>query len=540
MRFLPALVFLLPVPALADSFSLQSKITAVTVYPTAAKITRHASFSIPAGQHDLILPDLPAAIDFEYVRVQVEGARMGALTMREDYVPPRDDTTSPEVQAAKDRIEEIELQIEAVKDKAAQARLVADAAQAQIGFLGQIGNSDDMAAVGLDTLRDLSRMIAQEALAAQQSAHAARIDARRIERMLQDLQGDLGDAEQVLIALVPEDEERAYLSVSVNADGVTEGKLTVTYFSEDAMWEPAYDIYLTRGSAASVIMERGAIVRQNTGETWHGVKLTMSTVQPLSQIEPSILFTKRHVVEEPEPPRPELFERDAGSLAEPVIAAPVIVGYRALTRTNGYAVVYEYPVPVSIATAADAVHLELDRLTIGAEISAMAIPFRDKTAYLVAKTVNDSGEILLPSRSVSLFVDDVFVGLSRNFPGIAAGDEADLPFGSINGLRLERIVVNQNEGDRGIISRSNEQTRTIQIEITNLTNDTWPVRLLDRIPFSQQEELQITWSADPNVTDENVDNRRGILGWNFTLNPGESQMIQLDQTLSWPDGMILR
>jgi len=542
MRLLSALVFLLPVPAFADSFSLHSKVSDVTVYAMGTKITRATPFSIPAGQHDLILQDLPSYIEFQYVRVQVDGVRMGAMTIRNDYVPPREDTTSPDVQAAEDRIEAIEQQIEAVRDKATGTRLAAEAAAAQISFLGQIGNSNDMAGAGLDTLRDISRMIATEALAAQQSAHAARIEGRRIEGALEDLQEELEKAEQALAALVPEDEDRAYLVISVNADVAAEGTLSVTYFTSEAMWTPIYDMYLSRGSAASVNIERGALVRQETGETWKDVKLTLSTVMPLSQVEPSVLNPWQYQIVKPEPLRDSFQEGEAGRLAEPVLEAPVIVeeSMSMVANFDGYSVVYEYPVPVSIATGADAVRLKLDTMTTGADVTAKAVPRRDETAFLVAKVVNDSGEVLLPSESVSLYVDDVFVGLSEDFPGIPAGDEAELPFGPIDGLRLERVILNQSEGDRGIISRSNEQTGTVQIEITNLTNDTWPVRVLDRVPYSEQEDLQITWSANPEPSEVDVDNQRGILGWDLALKPGERQMIQLDQMLSWPEGMILR
>jgi len=60
MRLLSALVFLLPVPAIADSFSLRSNVSEVTVYSMGAKITRKTPFSIPAGQHELIVQDLPS------------------------------------------------------------------------------------------------------------------------------------------------------------------------------------------------------------------------------------------------------------------------------------------------------------------------------------------------------------------------------------------------------------------------------------------------------------------------------------------------
>jgi len=325
MRLLSALVFLLPVPAIADSFSLHSKVSDVTVYAMGAKITRSTPFSIPAGQHDLIVQDLPTYLDFEYGRVHVDGARMGAMTMRDDYAPPRDETTSPEIKAAENRIEEIELQIESVKDKASEARLAAEAAQAQIGFLGQLGNSDDMAGAGLDMLRDMSRMIASEALAAQQSAHAARIESRRIERQLEDLQEDLEKAKQALASLIPEDEDRAYLAVSVVTEDAADGVMTVTYFSDEALWAPVYDMYLTRGSAASVDIERGAIVRQETGETWTDVKLTLSTVLPLSRTEPRTLYSQLRQIVKPEPQRVDLDEANYGNLALPVIETNDIV-----------------------------------------------------------------------------------------------------------------------------------------------------------------------------------------------------------------------
>jgi uncharacterized protein (TIGR02231 family) len=542
MRLLSALVFLLPVPALADSFTLQSKVTEVTVYPQAAKITRSTDFSLPAGRHSLILPNLPASADVESLRVEVEGVCMGAVTLRENYYPSYEDLKTPDVQAARDKVEAIELQIEAVKNEAAQVRLMADAAKAQIGFLGQIGTSDDMATAGVDTLRDLSRMIAAEALAASQSAHNAQVQARRIERQLDDLQEDLDIAENALNALIPDDGERTYLSVSVQAGQATKGTLRVTYYSGDAEWMPVYDMYLSRGDAASLRLERGVLVRQDTGENWQDVKLTLSTVLPTSEIEPSALYTRQRFTVKPEPPRPEPQYGAEGSLAEPVIEAPVIVEQSnyADTNLNGYAVTYGYPVPVSIATGYDAVRLRLDTLTTGAEVLALAIPMWNDTAFLMAKVVNDTGEVLLPSRSSSLFVDDVFVGISSEFPGIPAGDKADLPFGPIDGLRLKRVVLNRNEGDRGIISRSNEQTETVEIEIRNLTNDTWPLRVLDRVPYSEQEDLQIDWSATPKPDKVDVENRRGILGWDFTLSPGDRQTIRTLQTLTWPDGMELR
>ena len=48
---------------------------------------------------------------------------------------------------------------------------------------------------------------------------------------------------------------------------------------------------------------------------------------------------------------------------------------------------------------------------------------------------------------------------------IVPGAETELGFGPIRGLRLTRTTLDRNEGDRGIISRSNENTETVRIDV---------------------------------------------------------------------------
>lgn len=535
MRSLKFLFILMPFSAMAETIPVASPVTHVTVYTQGATVVRRASFSVPQGQHELILQDIPATTDLTRVRVDVEGVRAGPITLRENFVPPRDSNKTPEVQAAENRIDQIERQIQSVQDRAAHARLAAEAAATRKQFLGDLGKSEDMDVSDLNALRALSELVGEEALAASQSAHAGEVTARRIERDLKDLNEDLGVARQALAALTPESDERAMIAVKVTAEAATAGKIIVTYFTPEAQWMPIYDMYLTRGENASLTLDRGALVHQGTGENWNDVNLTLSTIRPSSQIKPSPIYTERRSIEDPLPPG------NYGSLAEPAVESPVIFE-EALARVNldGYAVVYDYPAPVMIVTDADAMRLKLDRLTMAADVSARAIPIRDDTGFIMAHVQNDSQELILPAHIAALYVDGVFVGNLDDFDGIPAGDEADVPFGPINGLRLKRTVLNQNEGGRGIISKSNEQTRSVRIEVNNLGNDTWPVTLLDRVPFSNQEDLEINWSAEPAPTVTNYEDRRGILAWEMTLNPGETRTIELQQTMSWPDGKELR
>ena len=95
-------------------------------------------------------------------------------------------------------------------------------------------------------------------------------------------------------------------------------------------------------------------------------------------------------------------------------------------------------------------------------------------------------------------------------------------------------------GERGLIVSSNQQEETAVLEIENLTDEAWDVRMMDLIPYSEQEDLEISHVADVPVTEEDVDGQRGIIAWDFALAAGSKTAVTLTTTLSWPDGMVLQ
>jgi uncharacterized protein (TIGR02231 family) len=163
----------------------------------------------------------------------------------------------------------------------------------------------------------------------------------------------------------------------------------------------------------------------------------------------------------------------------------------------------------------------------------------DETAYRVASFENTSGEDLLSSEAAARYVDGALVG-SAPFEFLAAGASIDLGFGPIDGLKLSRDILDQNEGDEGIITRSNRRDQEVEIEVVNVTGKQWTVRVLDQVPFSTQEDLKISWDASPNPTRTDVKKQRGIMAWDLDMQPGDTEIIRLETSISWPDGMILR
>ncbi|WP_122072139.1 DUF4139 domain-containing protein [Pseudophaeobacter sp. EL27] len=556
MRFPLSLLSLLAssvaTSAWADDIAVNSRVAEVIVHPEVAAITRRAEFDLPAGRHRLILNNIPYSADLETLQIDLTGARQTAVLFREDGAPPRR-ADDPEVLAAKAAVKEVKMRIQAVRDEASRAASEATAAKTAIGFLEQLGSNEGLAEAGAEALRDITRMIASEADAAGKQALEAQIRARAIEDQLEDLAKELRYAEQALEAIAIEDSNRLYLVIEVDMAAAGPSALELKYFTSGLVFsEPSYEWHLATGESSEVTLKRGFGVWQATGENWNGVDLTISTLQPGERGAPSQINALKRRVQDPRP-EPKLRSQASaaydestmgvGNLAEPIIEPMIIEeaagGVRWGADTSGPGATYHFSHPVSIASGPDVLKLEMDSLTTEAEVLAVAVPMQDETAYRVARVTNDFDGDLLESDHVPMFVDGKLVTFS-DFAGLAVGQEIELGFGALHGLRLSRDVLQKSEGERGVISRSNQQEEVVEISVENLTGETWPLRLLDRVPYSEQEELEITWNAQPRVSAENVDKQRGILAWEFDLAPGEDKLIRLETTLSWPEGKLLR
>lgn len=532
-------------PAMADQFRIASDVAAVTVYPEGGTVTRTAGFSVPAGTHDLIIGDIPDNAILETLAVRIDGVTLSGVTHRTDHVPPRDAPPDPRVEAAKHDIETIEQRIADVRDEAARIRLAKEAAEIRIGFLNQLGRGEGLAHAGADTLRDLSRMVGEDALEARRSALDAEIAARVVERQMNALNEQLEKARQALSALDRENDDRLQLVLQVSAKDATEGTLSLDYLSRyDSMqWAPAYEFRLNRGDAAQIDIQRDVLIYQDTGENWDKVRLTLSTVMPSGQITPSSPLQKRRVIIDPKPvPAPARKLGTSADMAEPLAEPSVVVeesGALFVTDMTGLSVTYEYTEPVSLVSGADVVRLKLDQISVPAVVFAQAVPAQDQTAFVMARFTNESGEQLLPAEFAGRHLDGGFTG-TGTFDGLPAGGEAELSFGSIDGLRLTHDVLDRNSGDRGFISKSNQQAVDEEFVVTNLTDEKWPVRVLGAVSYSEQDDLQIDWTATPTPSDTDVGKRRGILAWEFDLKAGGVQTIRLNTTMTWPEDMVLR
>ncbi len=153
-------------------------------------------------------------------------------------------------------------------------------------------------------------------------------------------------------------------------------------------------------------------------------------------------------------------------------------------------------------------------------------------AFLIAKLKNTSGGPLLPG-SIQIFRDGVYIG-QGNMPAIGIGEEIELSLGEYDGIEMRRDVAEKIDGDVGIISSSNRQVLRHRTTIASHLTFDLPVRVLDSIPVSEQEDLKINIQAQPKPTEIDVDGNRGVMAWQFALPAGQSRQIEFGYEALWP------
>lgn len=200
-------------------------------------------------------------------------------------------------------------------------------------------------------------------------------------------------------------------------------------------------------------------------------------------------------------------------------------------------VIWRYPAPVDVSDGVEDVRLALDRLDFAPEVEARAVPEQDEMAFQVARFVNGSDELLLAGEAV-LVRDGQVIG-AGTVPRLAPGQEAEMGFGPIEGLRLDVVRPSRSEGDQGVFVKENRQEERVVYRVENLTGKAWEVRLLAGVTYAEQEDLEVEVVADPAPAETDVEGQRGVMAWQLAVAAGASAEVSVTERLVWPEGMVL-
>jgi uncharacterized protein (TIGR02231 family) len=551
MRSLIALPISLALAGAAAAAEVKgsSRIDAVTVYPSGAEVTRTARVQLEMGEHTLLFADLPAEAVAASIRVEgkaTAGLEIGSVDTRSVSVPRGDDAA-----AASER-RRIEDAIEKLKDERSALQAAIQAAETQkklIDNLTKLPAAPAPAGAAPAPQPDwgqLFELIGKRTAEAQKAILDTEIKVREVDRQINDLEGKLA-------SLAPSQQTRTEVKVALAAQDALEADMTIRYQVRNASWTPFYDARLSVGDKAQapkLQLIRRASIRQRTGEVWDNVSLALSTARPAAGTAAPVLypltidFEAERVATAAVPPAPAQAAKARGLRNEPSGAAAdeeaserKVVRFKANERVanvevQAFQAVYGIAGRTTVPDTGETKRVQIDEMALDPALVVRTVPKREEKAYLYAKINTSKGAPLLPGQ-VSLFRDAVFVGNGR-LPLLAPEEEHELGFGVDDSIRVRHALAEEKRSETGIISTSKIDTRSYRISVKNQHERPIQVSVLDQVPVSQNTDITVELTGKSAPSRRDVDNKRGILAWDFKLDPAEERVIDFGYRATWP------
>lgn len=555
-HILTAASLLMATASYADNFTPTSKVTAVTAFNKGGIVTRQASLDIPAGMHTITFRGGAFARGVEYFETLFpagSGVQVVSTQFKEDDLEPNRPEKSDEYKRRASLLKTAQTALDAFDAEISKDEALVASGTVRMDFLLSLtqrpmgpftqGNTVDPAqmATFITTIGDQMQAAQQDVKKAN-----ARIAARKTERV--DLLNARDDAATALalVAADPEGDD-TQVTLTINAASPFKGILELRTFA-DVLWRPYYKLMLDQTKDKGQLkIERKVMLSQRSGEDWSDVTVTVSTANLTNRLRaypayPDIKYLVSNYYAGTKGKSKSMLKStaDAGAWGDEPRQDEIVMekASPSIPMIKGQTIEYRLANPVSLQSGLGGFAIfALDVIETPVNLFAQANSATDKTAYLYAELENNTGGNILAGRAV-LFRDGAYVG-EGSFPPITQGDKTDLALGPLDGLRVERLIISREDGDRGIISSSNTHAIRYETKVDSLLPYAIDLRLLYVMPTSEAEDLVITEYVSPKPTVRNVDGQRGVLRWDVTVQAGSSQTVQVGYDMVWPEGSLV-
>jgi uncharacterized protein (TIGR02231 family) len=527
-----------------------SRITAVAVYPDRAVLTRLGRVELPAGDSELILDGLPAALVDESLQVSGRGTAAATIldvNLRRTFLETSPD---PRLRALEEELANLQREDEALVARLKQLDEQRSLLQRIEAALTATPTKDSPTA--RPSLDEWQRLLAfqaenltrlagdQQSLQLQRSALAAKIAA--VEAQLNEIRGRSPQRRS---------QKAATLRVSASHAGTLE--LSVSYTTPGASWSAAYDARL-RAETRAIDVTYYGVIRNGTGEDWNGVALTLSTARPgLGGGAPTL----SPWVVEPVRPMPTAYlaqgvassefktaRRAAGptealTLAGSAAAESDATVAEATVQTGLSSATFRIEAPLSLPSDRSAQKVVITTLNCPAELRYETAPKLIEAAYLSASSTNRSDFPWLAG-PVNAFLGDTFIATSA-LRAVMPGETLALSLGVDDSIAVKRRIVKRFTEDTGLTNSGRRITHEYVITLTNNKKTAERIVLREPTPVSRDEKIvvkvitpaerDISSATAPKEISREAD---GILAWRIDLKPGEKREVPIKLTIEHP------
>lgn len=533
MKKLIVLTLLAPFAANAAEIPTPSVITAATVFPTRADISRNAEISLPQGKHTIVFDGLPAALDTKSLRISGTGAfSIGSIEIKElfskDFVVEQERKLRGKIADLSDKRRFVESELTAAETgKTFLENMAKSNAVPQVSVNGKKDAlSPDAWGKAWQSLQNGMKSLGRETIEKQ-------IEIRKIDAELSALNKEL--------RLLSDGAKSAkQIRVNVEASAPAAAKLTVQYQIANASWKPTYEARLNTRNKTVEIMQYGTI-SQHTGEEWRNIDLTFSTARPVIGTVPPELETRWLNLDEPVKKRGKMLERGvavyrndssfADTMDEPSGTAEIAA---AEFSGSDFAGTFAVKGKANVPSDGSEHRFLVGGWSAKADIYAQTVPAVQPAAYVMASTQLNAPAPLLPG-TMSLFRDGAFIGDSEmNF--LRPNAKLHLSFGQDDKILVKHTIADFEEDNGGRISRNNKITIRTAAAVQNLHKEPLKIAVYDFLPVARNSDIAVKITKDKTTAgyETDPDGKVGVIKWESVYQPQEQKTVDYGYTITYP------
>jgi uncharacterized protein (TIGR02231 family) len=355
-------------------------------------------------------------------------------------------------------------------------------------------------------------------------------------------------------------EERA---VEIALRGQGQAIVILTYLLAGASWEPAHELRAEE-KGEQVNISSYAVVRQTTGEDWGIAKLSFST-QNLSrtaripELDTLLVGQGRKAPVQILQQQEDTYQQAFGNYKSqnrlwysnnPVANQQIAIrnldfndaiqqkAVRTFAKLSERATTAHFHALAAKAVPTDGqpVRLPIGELILSRNERIVAAPEASLNAARVFELNNKSGQALLPGK-VTLYLGANFLG-STAIDFVGPGEEFSLYAGVEDQVKVSRVLDrSKSEKRKTSFSSKTELQASWIIEVENLADAVKNVRLADRIPVSQTDEVKVrSVKISPKITPD----EKGLFSWDIALAPKEKRMLRVEYVVQYPSDYTQR
>jgi len=494
------------------------------VYLQSAKVIEEATIQLSKGKNRITIEGLPNSIDVNSYQVGLSnGALLLSVTPSTNYLKA-DEYSSKEQQLLADKkslLQTIQLIQAEISTYNGELKLIE---QNQ-----KIGNNDS--GWTAEELSKLAAYYSKRTLEIRQGLVKKNTNLEELNLKLRNLE------QQISTSVKDRNVNRNEVVLEIESSGAVTSTLKLTYVTTAAGWQPYYDIRAKSVSEPLSIITKGKVY-QNTGKTWEGIELSVSTYLPKSNQNRPIL--NPFYVREAQPINTlngqvrglEVSTVNSYQLRDDKMALDEVVVTEVLSQQ--FNLLYKVKGKQDVSLGEKGQTFILDKQSVDAEYVHHTVPKLTEDVFLLANIKNWQSLNLLVTEA-NIYFEDNYIGKTTINPNYTKS-EFPISLGVDERIVVKRRLMDNLRSTK-FLSSKKVDNYGYEIKVRNNSGDNITLEILDQIPITQNNKIEIT---EVETAGGRLDKHTGSLLWKQEISRGEGKTYVFSYQVKYPKEMELQ